>query len=61
MRANLETAVKKLDRSAKFTVTDVDTLAANDVKRGYGTATVLVNGRDLFGMPKPAVENHTPT
>ena len=59
MRAHLDTAMKELGRSAKYTVTDVDTLDASDQKRGYGTPTVLVGGRDQFGMAEPAPETHT--
>lgn len=61
MRANLDLALKKLNRSVKYTVTDVDTLDATDSKRGYGTPTVLVNGQDLFGMPAPEAQEHAPT
>ncbi|MCI0677340.1 MAG: hypothetical protein L0Y42_16390, partial [Phycisphaerales bacterium] len=28
-------------------------LPENDIRRGYPTPTILVNGRDLFGLPEP--------
>ena len=32
-----------------------------DARGGYGTPTVLVDGRDLFGMPEPVVPHDPPT
>lgn len=61
MRANLDAALKRLDRPTAYPVTDADTLDAKDAKRGYGTPTVLVNGADLFGMPTPEPGEHSPT
>jgi hypothetical protein len=61
MRANLDAALRSLERPIDYVVTDADMLDPSDVKRGYGTPTVLVNGRDLFGMPTPERQDHTPT
>ena len=61
MRTNLEAALRILDRPIDYAVTDADSLNAADTKRGYGTPTVLVGGRDLFGMPEPAPSEDSPT
>jgi len=61
MRANLDAALRALERSPNYAVIDVDTLPAKDARRGYGTPTILLNGRDLFGMPEPEVAEHSPT
>ncbi len=57
MRAELEGALGLLDGGGGggWTFVDVDqeALPAGDLRRGYPTPTVLVNGRDLFGLPVP--------
>lgn len=40
-----------------FVEADQQALAAGDLRRGYPTPTILLNGRDLFGPPEPT----TPT
>ena len=57
MRANLDAALRAMGRSADYTVIDLDQAAAGDVRVGYGTPTVLYQGRDLFGMSIPAQAN----
>ncbi len=32
---------------------DQESLAEDDLRRGYATPTALVGGDDLFGLPKP--------
>ncbi len=32
---------------------DQEALPHGDIRRGYPTPTILVNGRDLFGLPEP--------
>ncbi|MCR9218035.1 MAG: hypothetical protein RIE77_09770 [Phycisphaerales bacterium] len=32
---------------------DQESLAEDDLRRGYATPTALVGGNDIFGMPKP--------
>jgi hypothetical protein len=51
-RAMMDNAIKALN-GISFQTIDVDKLPANDVRRGYGTPTILVQGRDLFGMHEP--------
>jgi hypothetical protein len=36
-----------------FTVVDIGALPDNDPRTGYATPTVLVDGRDLLGLPAP--------
>jgi hypothetical protein len=57
MRKNLDTALRAMGREPSYLVVDLDTVAADDVRGGYGTPTVLYNDRDLFGMPVPAKAN----
>lgn len=61
MRANLETAVRALTPPAAFTVVDLDTLPADDIRRGYPTPTLLSANRDVFGLaiPKPPLPQPT--
>jgi len=53
MRANLAAALKQLGHSAAFTDTNQESLPESDLRRGWPTPTVLVNGKDLFGMAPP--------
>lgn len=61
MRANLETAARTLTPPAEFTVVDLDTLAADDVRRGYPTPTLLFANRDVFGLAEPKPPLPQPT
>lgn len=61
MRANLETVARTLTPPAEFTVVDLDTLAADDVRRGYPTPTLLFNNRDVFGLSEPKPPLPQPT
>jgi hypothetical protein len=44
----------KLEHSAGFEVVQMDELSPDDLKTGYGSPTVLVNGSDLMGHDPPA-------
>ena len=57
MRMRLDEALRSLGRRATYQVIDADTLPASDVRRGYGTPTVLVGNRDLFDMPEQKPHN----
>lgn len=61
MRTRLDEALARLRLSTDYTVVDADTLPADDVRRGYGTPTVLYDDRDLFGMPAPTPPLPEPT
>ena len=53
MRAHLDVAVSDLSLQQAYSVVDLTTLRSGDRRGGYPTPTVLVDGRDLFGMPEP--------
>ena len=53
MRANLAAALKSMGTGWSFVEVDQELLPEGDVRRGYPTPTVLVNGRDLYGLPVP--------
>lgn len=61
MRANLEMAARALTPPAQFAVVDLDTLPADDIRRGYPTPTLLFANRDVFGLavPKPPLPQPT--
>lgn len=61
MRTRLDEALARLGVPKAYTVIDADTLADSDVRRGYGTPTVLYDNRDLFGMPEPTPPIPSPT
>jgi hypothetical protein len=61
MRVRTDAAVKALALPNSYTVVDLDTLPQDDVRRGYPTPTVLVDGADLFGMAAPTQPNPQPT
>ena len=52
-RANVEKAVASLGVAANVAYVDQMNLAENDRRRGWPAPTVLVDGRDLFGMAEP--------
>ena len=52
MRAHLDDALRSLGRPVAYQVIDANTLPAADSRRAYGTPTVLIGNRDLFGMPE---------
>lgn len=54
MHERLLAAALRLDVVLPCALVDITTLAADDVRRGYPTPTVLVNGVDLFGLEAPA-------
>lgn len=53
MRDNLRAALKEIGGGLTFIDTNQEALAEGDLRRGWPTPTVLVNGKDLFGMPAP--------
>jgi hypothetical protein len=61
MRANLDEALRALSLPNDYQFIDADTLATTDPRAGYGTPTVLYQGRDLFDMPEPPVPHPPPT
>lgn len=55
LRGRLDEALRHLGRPTTYEVVDVEAVPATDVRAGYGTPTVLLAGRDLFGMPEPDI------
>lgn len=53
LRDNLKAALAAVGKGWTFTDTDQEKLPEGDLRRGWPTPTILVNGRDLFGMPVP--------
>jgi len=53
MRANVERAVRQLGIAASVVYVDLMKLPESDRRRGWPAPTALVNGYDLFGMPRP--------
>lgn len=51
--ANTKAAVARLRLNASVAYIDQERLPEGDIRRGWPTPTVLVDGRDLFGMPAP--------
>src|SRR5215472_18133562 len=58
LRDNLERALALIGDTLEVEDVDQDRLALDDPRRGYPTPTILVEGRDLFGM-SPA-QHHFP-
>ena len=52
-KANVEQAIASLGVAANVVYVDQMKLPENDRRRGWPAPTVLVDGRDLFGMPEP--------
>ena len=53
MRGRLDEALKSLSLPTDYAVIDLDALPKTDPRVAYPTPTVLVQNRDLFGMPEP--------
>ena len=54
MRDNLRAALQCMGGGMTFTDTNQESLPEGDMRRGWPTPTVLVNGADLFGMAPPS-------
>ena len=61
MEKNFVSALEATGVDKKYKYIDLASLPTNDYRRGYGTPTVLINGEDLFGMPKPKPIASAPT
>ena len=61
MEKNFVSALETTGIDKKYKYIDWASLPTNDYRRGYGTPTVLINGVDLFGMPKPKPIASAPT
>ena len=54
LRENLRAALKSVGGGLTFREVNQECLPESDIRRGWPTPTVLVNGTDLFGMPPPS-------
>ena len=54
MRARLLEAMLRKGLPEAFQIIDMDQVNEDDMRTGYGTPTVLIDGVDLMGAPKPA-------
>jgi hypothetical protein len=61
MRSNLDQALKSLALPTNYEFIDADKLKPSDLRRGYGTPTVLYQGRDLFGKTAPSAPPNAPS
>ena len=53
MRRNLQQALRTIDPTLRFDDVDQESLSPADLRRGYPTPTVLVDGKDLYDLPIP--------
>ncbi len=53
MREHLTAALASIGKGWSFTDTNQEKLPEGDLRRGWPTPTILISGRDLFGMPAP--------
>jgi hypothetical protein len=53
MLSNLNSALGNQGIAVTVTTVDLGELEKDDYRTGYGTPTVLVNDKDLFGMDRP--------
>lgn len=54
MRENLRAALTSVGGGLTFQDVNQESLPESDIRRGWPTPTVLVNGADLFGMAPPS-------
>ena len=54
MREKLSAALKSVGGGLTFRDVNQEALPESDIRRGWPTPTVLVNGADLFGMAPPS-------
>ena len=53
MRASLHAAAERIGPHVQVVEIDLRSLPDDDLRRGYGSPTVLVLGEDLAGQPSP--------
>lgn len=53
MLANLKAAIAEEKLSADYTVIQQGTLQQDDPRVGYPIPTILLNGKDIFGLAVP--------
>ena len=53
LRRNVDRALKELGSGWSLELVDLDKLATDDLRRGYPTPTLLLDNKDVFGLPEP--------
>ena len=53
LRRNLDAAIIASGEPIRYGVVDVELLSPTDRRAGYPTPTILIGGRDMFGMEMP--------
>lgn len=61
MRQRLEAALQSLGWTTTLRMIDIGHLPDSDPRGGYGTPTILSDGEDLFGLPRPSLPYAPPT
>lgn len=57
MRANLEGAIESIHTDWILVDVNQEALPQGDFRRGYPAPTILIDDRDLFGLPMPTSTN----
>ena len=60
MEKKLQEALALKGLAETYSYIDIKKLSKSDFRRGYGTPTVLVNGMDIFGAPRPLPSSRAP-
>jgi hypothetical protein len=50
---NLKSAISSGKLRAQLTLVHLEALPPEDPRRGHPTPTILMDGRDIFGLPAP--------
>ncbi len=53
MRESLHAAAERMGPHVQVAEIDLESLPGDDLRRGYGSPTVLIFGEDLAGQPSP--------
>ena len=61
MEKKLQEALALKGLAETYSYIDIKKLPEGDFRRGYGTPTVLVNGEDIFGAPRPLPSSKSPS
>ena len=57
MRTRLEKALRASGWAVHYDVIDIDALPHSDARNLYGTPTLLLDNRDLFGEPEAILKH----
>lgn len=54
LQRNAEQAIVALGAGWRLSMVNQETLPPDDLRRGYGSPSVLLDGREVFGEPTPS-------